>query len=344
MRQTDSEKERKDIPGGEDHIPEKGEPEIIYEKKPEKKTPPATVGDPEPKKYAPKMFRLRGAAESVFGEVNRDFISGKSSSDLDRNDDKIKGKNVADGAGTYIALALCILTVICLATYGALRNVFDLKPVNVVSGTVKNPDKQPGTDTKIPDPVKTDPPLTGNSGTPDKTDEHTSAPVSGENGEIPVVFPDDGEVSGGEKVDDVPVYVRTYVMPVSGVVTKSFSDDIPVFSVTMNDYRTHPAVDVSCAVGSAVKCFSDGIVTSVEDDPLMGYTVTVDHENGLVSKYSNLSGDFPENVAVGAKVVTGQVIASVGDTALIECAQDPHLHFELYKNGAEIDPVSYWIP
>ena len=48
----------------------------------------------------------------------------------------------------------------------------------------------------------------------------------------------------------------TFISPVSGVVTKGFSADVPVFSETMNDYRVHSGVDVSASAGEAEAALS----------------------------------------------------------------------------------------
>jgi murein DD-endopeptidase MepM/ murein hydrolase activator NlpD len=43
-------------------------------------------------------------------------------------------------------------------------------------------------------------------------------------------------------------------------------------------------------------------------------------------------------VSVNQKVKAGDAISSVGNTAVFECADPPHLHFEMYKDDKLIDP------
>ena len=74
---------------------------------------------------------------------------------------------------------------------------------------------------------------------------------------------------------------------------------------------------------------------------MMGQTVVIDHGDGLSSMYQNLQISLPDRTEVGAKVAAGDVIAAVGETALIECAEVPHLHFSLIKDGAHIAPSDY---
>ena len=71
--------------------------------------------------------------------------------------------------------------------------------------------------------------------------------------------------------EDVPVgtELRYFVVPVVGSVSKSFEIDIPVYSLTMNDYRAHTGVDIAAALGSEVVSASSGTVCKIWNDPLM---------------------------------------------------------------------------
>ena len=42
------------------------------------------------------------------------------------------------------------------------------------------------------------------------------------------------------------------------------------------------------------------------------------------------------------KVEAGQLIGSVGDTAMIEIAEEPHLHMEMTVKGLQVDPLDYF--
>jgi len=135
--------------------------------------------------------------------------------------------------------------------------------------------------------------------------------------------------------------VPTFAAPVGGVVTKPFSDSVPVFSETMNDYRVHTGVDVAAGEGEAVLAAADGTVGAIWDDPLMGKCMTVVHEGEFVTTYKGLNEILPDGIAQGVTVSAGQPIAAVGDTALIEVAEEPHVHFEMTCAGVPVDPASY---
>ena len=112
-----------------------------------------------------------------------------------------------------------------------------------------------------------------------------------------------------------------------------------VFSRTMNDYRVHRGVDLGTADGAAVYCAADGVVTGVTDDPFMGRTVTVTHEGGYMSYYKNLAPFDVPGITVGTKVSAGTKLGAVGESAIIEISDEPHLHFEITRDGEAVDPL-----
>ncbi len=145
--------------------------------------------------------------------------------------------------------------------------------------------------------------------------------------------------------DNTPVVAEkiTFIAPVTtGTVIKEWSADVPVFSGTMEDYRLHMGVDIAADAGTPVYAVADGTVETVEFDPMMGQTVVITHTGGYRSVYKNLQTAIPEGITQGAKICAGDEIGAVGDTALIEIAEAPHLHFELYKDNASDDPLSHF--
>ena len=69
----------------------------------------------------------------------------------------------------------------------------------------------------------------------------------------------------------------------------------------------------------------------------MGKTITISHEGGLKSVYKNLSNTLPDGIKAGTEVKAGTVIGAVGETARIEAADAPHLHFELFLDDKAIN-------
>lgn len=139
---------------------------------------------------------------------------------------------------------------------------------------------------------------------------------------------------------DAPVpTLPVFIMPTIGNVSKGFTVDAPVWSNTMEDYRTHDGIDICAAVGEGVMAAADGIVTEVYAHPMMGTTVVVRHDGDAESVYQNLAEEVA--VSVGDTVKSGEVLGAVGESALIEIAEEPHLHFSLRVCGESVNPLDY---
>lgn len=81
-----------------------------------------------------------------------------------------------------------------------------------------------------------------------------------------------------------------------------------------------------------------GEVIEVEEKELLGKSVTIRHDNELISVYQSLKD---VTVNKGDKVTAGQVIGKSGSCDLITDSQN-NLHFELYVNGTIADPEIYY--
>ena len=81
----------------------------------------------------------------------------------------------------------------------------------------------------------------------------------------------------------------------------------------------------------------DGEVIEVENKELLGKSVTIRHNNEIISVYQSLS---QTSVKKGDKVVAGQVIGKSGSCELNKDLGN-HLHFELNINGNLVDPENY---
>ncbi len=132
-----------------------------------------------------------------------------------------------------------------------------------------------------------------------------------------------------------------FVNPTNGKLVKDYSMDVPVFSVTMEDYRTHNGIDIYVKSGERILAAAGGTISNVWEDPLMGTCISIAHSGGAETIYKNLSPELPEGIAVGAVVSEGTFIAVGGESALVEVSEEPHVHFEMKINGEYVDPCSY---
>lgn len=132
-----------------------------------------------------------------------------------------------------------------------------------------------------------------------------------------------------------------FTCPASGTLQKEHSVDVPVFSITMEDYRTHNGVDICAAAGSDVVAAADGTVKEIWSDPMMGNCISLSHAGNAVTTYKNIGEQLPDGIEKGISVHAGDLIATVGDTALEEIAEESHLHFEMTVDGAPVNPKDY---
>ncbi|MGM9664139.1 MAG: peptidoglycan DD-metalloendopeptidase family protein [Eubacteriales bacterium] len=151
------------------------------------------------------------------------------------------------------------------------------------------------------------------------------------------------ETTGTTGGEDNPVVTPTvdFLCPLTaGTVAYGYSADVPVFSPTMEDYRIHCGIDIQADAGSPVYAAAAGTVEDIVFDPMMGQSVIIVHAGGYKSVYRNLSTVIPEGLEKGKMIDAGDMIGSVGDTALVEISVSPHLHFEIYKDDISVNPLS----
>lgn len=131
----------------------------------------------------------------------------------------------------------------------------------------------------------------------------------------------------------------TMMKPCENEILKDYSGTKPVKSKTMGDWRVHSGIDIKAESGALIKAPADGEIVRAEKDNLTGYTVSIDHGDGIISTIYNLA---EEGLAsLGQKVKKGDAIGKAGNSAAIELLDDPHIHFEVTKNGEFIDPKEY---
>lgn len=191
----------------------------------------------------------------------------------------------------------------------------------------------------------TTPPIVDTSDTPRGTDTSKRDTSSTDTTNTPDTNKpsDTTDKPAAADTDNTPVSkeIRYFVMPVVGSVSKNFEIDVPTYSLTMNDYRAHTGIDVAASLGSEVVAASGGTVCKIWNDPLMGASVTIDHGDNIYTTYMNLAEGLDSAIEVGAKVSMGQTIGAVGESAIIEIAEEPHLHLEMKVDGKYVDPLEY---
>ena len=97
----------------------------------------------------------------------------------------------------------------------------------------------------------------------------------------------------------------------------------------------HRGVDIRVPVGTEIHAMTRGRVRFAGTMRGYGRVIWLDHPGDLLSVYAHLS-----TVAVrpGQEVQAGAVIGASGRSGN---ASGPHLHFEVWRHGREIDPVPF---
>jgi murein DD-endopeptidase MepM/ murein hydrolase activator NlpD len=145
-----------------------------------------------------------------------------------------------------------------------------------------------------------------------------------------------------EETEPVDALPSTFALPVSGALGKGHDPEVQVFSGTMQDYRVHLGIDIQTEEGAPVYASAAGTVSRIWDDVRYGKCVAVSHSGKAVTIYKNLSVDLADGIEEGAQISAGRLIGAVGDTAMVEIADEPHLHFEMTVNGIAVNPLDYF--
>ncbi len=133
-----------------------------------------------------------------------------------------------------------------------------------------------------------------------------------------------------------------YILPVVGKLMKAHDPTVQVYSDTMGDYRVHLGLDISTAEGAPVCAIADGKVEKIWSDSMMGTCVAITHADDVVTIYKNLAPELATGLLEGSTVKQGQKIATVGESAVVEMADEPHLHVEMTVGGISVDPIKYF--
>lgn len=119
--------------------------------------------------------------------------------------------------------------------------------------------------------------------------------------------------------------------PVSGRMTSRYGmRRHPILGIR----RMHTGVDFSARHGTPIYAATDGRVKFAGRNGGYGNYVRLDHPGNLDTAYAHLSRIAVRN---GQNVARGQVIGYVGSTGL---STGPHLHYEMYRSGKRVDPMS----
>ena len=122
----------------------------------------------------------------------------------------------------------------------------------------------------------------------------------------------------------LPIEGMLFFTPVKGVISQGY------------DPVSHPFVDITAPAGSLISAIADGTVIYDGWSDDTGYTIHIQHSNDIISIYKHNDKLLKK---AGDKIKAGAPIALMGNTGSLSTG--PHLHFELWHNGENLDPTQY---
>ena len=113
--------------------------------------------------------------------------------------------------------------------------------------------------------------------------------------------------------------------PANGIISKEF--DLS---------SLHFGIDIVSDESTPIIAIANGIVVYSDFSRELGNGVVIDHQNGYYSHYYHNQENF---VKKNEKIDKGMLIAKLGNTGV---STGPHLHFEIWKDGVPIDPLTFF--
>ncbi|MER1958661.1 MAG: M23 family metallopeptidase [Solibacillus sp.] len=133
------------------------------------------------------------------------------------------------------------------------------------------------------------------------------------------------------------VIVGTKVIPSVGTGTFAWPAEGGYISSQMGHRwgRYHYGIDIARPSGYTIKASDNGVVKTAGRHSTYGNYIVINHNNGYESLYAHLS---KIDVSVGQVIGQGAAIGVMGSTGR---STGTHLHFEIHKNGSEVNPLDY---
>ncbi len=117
------------------------------------------------------------------------------------------------------------------------------------------------------------------------------------------------------------------ILPVNGTITSGVGMRTDPIDGT---WRHHNGIDIAVPTGTPVKSVADGVVVYSGMRSGYGWTVLIEHDNGMITLYGHNSANL---VDPGQLVKKGATIALAGSTGR---STGPHVHFEAWQAGNNV--------
>ena len=121
--------------------------------------------------------------------------------------------------------------------------------------------------------------------------------------------------------------IFSFTMPTLGVITRQFSIQDKHFGIDIENER-----------GTLITAIADGVVIHFQNAGAEGNILIIQHSGNILSIYKNVDRIFKSS---GARVKSSEPIATMGSKGTE--SKKPYLHFEIWYNGAPVNPLNYFL-
>lgn len=163
---------------------------------------------------------------------------------------------------------------------------------------------------------------------------------------------DKNETIDEQSIGEEPTQTTLSIIPESVNIVGNLNQDLKIiyplrrpgmvitnygwyFHPILESWRFHQGVDLRCQKNDLVMAAADGEVIKVFENYYEAVIIILDHGNGWTTTYGQLKEVYYK---VGDRVSSGQKLGIIGQS---ETAIEPHLHFEIRKNGELCNPEEY---
>ncbi|MGH1600007.1 M23 family metallopeptidase [Campylobacter majalis] len=130
-----------------------------------------------------------------------------------------------------------------------------------------------------------------------------------------------------------PLKINTkFIHPLNSTITSPFGS-ARVFNDVVKSY--HSGVDFRASIGTPIIAANDGMIVIAKERYYAGYSVVIDHGEGIYTQYYHLS---KIDVKLGDSVKKGEQIGLSGASGRVS---GPHLHFGVIVNATQVNPLNF---
>lgn len=145
------------------------------------------------------------------------------------------------------------------------------------------------------------------------------------------------DVIGATAIDDLKFSVSDGLLwPVRGDVILGYSDNHAIYHATLQQFKTNPAILISCEAGTQVLATVPGVVTDITNTPQTGLTLTL----AIGDDYSLVYGQLQDvQHVIGDTIEAGELFATIAPVSKYYSVEGEHLYFQVFEGEKTMNPM-----